>query len=603
MLAKANGNTSNSSKSSGNSSNNSSSSKSTSNSNGNGKNGSGSGSDNGQGKDKGNHYGQGKDKGNNGNNGSNGNDGNNGNGESNGNKVGWDNRFEKPKINGKSPQVVDENGIYEVENYINDVSLANPQVLMTSNKNGKYTSSYTYGLNRISVKTLGITDDKYTPLYYHYDGRGSVTSLVNTADQTEAKYRYDAFGVPKPGLKIDTYENGFVNSYGYNGENYDKYTELQYLRARYYEPESGRFLTRDSYLGNVMNPLTLNRYAYANNDPVMNIDPSGHSTLQVGDYGDEVKQLQKNLIYLGYLPKTFEDTGKNADDGDFGERTKEAVWNFQKVHGLDHDGIAGPDTEEALQAAVAASRSIYDKIDESPGSANTGCNNSYLQESDNNDDNQDVGLGFVMNNLPKGTTEIENWSKEIPRPDIQPKPLEIPESDIQPESPGRRIPFLLGFSIGWELSNKQNELSADPWEIAVGESYKVLEKYRALPDSQVTTDDEGKTIIYRSASGTVASMTPRPDKDIEGYKRGLSFQFTKPSGSYYVTRLEEINYTGTLVAIPDGPDHISVRPIPDDSNNTRLKQWAATRPIALNDAEYEGHEFTQQLFKIGAIIK
>jgi len=131
---------------------------------------------------------------------------------------------------------------------------------MTTDENGKYKSSYTYGLDRISVNTLGITDDKYTPLYYNYNGRGDVTSLVNTADQTEAKYRYDAFGVPKPGIKLDTHENGFINSYGYNGEAYDMQAGLQYLRARYYEPQSGRFLTRDSYLGDTMNPSTLNRY-------------------------------------------------------------------------------------------------------------------------------------------------------------------------------------------------------------------------------------------------------------------------------------------------------------------------------------------------------
>ena len=54
------------------------------------------------------------------------------------------------------------------------------------------------------------------------------------------------------------------------------YSGLQYLRARYYEPETGRFMTNDSYLGNVMNPLTLNRYDYTSNNPVMNYDPSGH---------------------------------------------------------------------------------------------------------------------------------------------------------------------------------------------------------------------------------------------------------------------------------------------------------------------------------------
>jgi RHS repeat-associated protein len=64
---------------------------------------------------------------------------------------------------------------------------------------------------------------------------------------------------------------------------------LQYLRARYYEPGTGRFLTRDSYLGNTMNPLTLNRYDYTGNNPVMNIDPSGHMAVDRDENGNEIR--------------------------------------------------------------------------------------------------------------------------------------------------------------------------------------------------------------------------------------------------------------------------------------------------------------------------
>ncbi len=51
---------------------------------------------------------------------------------------------------------------------------------------------------------------------------------------------------------------------------------LQYLRARYYDPETGRFLSRDSYLGDIQDPLTLNRYVYVLNNPLMYSEPSGH---------------------------------------------------------------------------------------------------------------------------------------------------------------------------------------------------------------------------------------------------------------------------------------------------------------------------------------
>ncbi|WP_261854536.1 RHS repeat-associated core domain-containing protein, partial [Clostridium folliculivorans] len=94
--------------------------------------------------------------------------------------------------------------------------------------------------------------------------------------QVKDKYRYDPYGEVKHGGFWGSNATHYENFYGYNGEDYNRLSGLDYLRARYYEPESGRFLTRDSYLGNVMQPLTLNRYAYALNNPMMYTDPSGH---------------------------------------------------------------------------------------------------------------------------------------------------------------------------------------------------------------------------------------------------------------------------------------------------------------------------------------
>jgi len=52
-----------------------------------------------------------------------------------------------------------------------------------------------------------------------------------------------------------------------------------YLNARYYSPETGRFLTEDTYRGEVRSPETLHLYGYYANDPINKIDPSGHNPL------------------------------------------------------------------------------------------------------------------------------------------------------------------------------------------------------------------------------------------------------------------------------------------------------------------------------------
>ncbi len=106
--------------------------------------------------------------------------------------------------------------------------------------------------------------------YYMYNGRGSVSNLTSQYGYNMVSYKYDEFGNQR--------ESGWSNfsSFGYNGESYDYITGLQYLRSRYYDPATGRFLTQDTVQGDVMNPLTQNLYAYCGNNPLNLIDPSGH---------------------------------------------------------------------------------------------------------------------------------------------------------------------------------------------------------------------------------------------------------------------------------------------------------------------------------------
>ena len=85
-------------------------------------------------------------------------------------------------------------------------------------------------------------------------------------------------------LKKNIDEND-TNAFRYCGEYYDKETATVYLRARNYNPSTGRFISRDSFAGRRSDPLSLNLYTYCRNNPIRYIDPSGHSyaTLPNGD--------------------------------------------------------------------------------------------------------------------------------------------------------------------------------------------------------------------------------------------------------------------------------------------------------------------------------
>ena len=103
-----------------------------------------------------------------------------------------------------------------------------------------------------------------------HDGLGSVRQLLDTAGEVETSYAYDPFGVPVVGGDVP-------NPYQYTGEAWDADLELLYLRARYYQPEVGRFITRDPWRGDAGRPTTVNRYVYVENNPINLVDPTGLS--------------------------------------------------------------------------------------------------------------------------------------------------------------------------------------------------------------------------------------------------------------------------------------------------------------------------------------
>ncbi|HEU0049702.1 MAG TPA: RHS repeat-associated core domain-containing protein, partial [Nitrososphaera sp.] len=86
-------------------------------------------------------------------------------------------------------------------------------------------------------------------------------------------YDYDAFG--NLIYRIGTTSNDYL----YTGEQFDANLGFYYLRARYLNPESGRFVSADSFEGNTYDPISLHKYLYADADPANQIDPSGHFSL------------------------------------------------------------------------------------------------------------------------------------------------------------------------------------------------------------------------------------------------------------------------------------------------------------------------------------
>ncbi|UPA32283.1 RHS repeat-associated core domain-containing protein [Terrisporobacter glycolicus] len=89
-------------------------------------------------------------------------------------------------------------------------------------------------------------------------------------------YDYDDFGVTR-----SIGDSAFFNEICYTGAIYDVSTGLYYLNARYYDPKNGRFITRDTYRGEINEPSSLHLYAYCANNPINYVDPSGHRRIKI----------------------------------------------------------------------------------------------------------------------------------------------------------------------------------------------------------------------------------------------------------------------------------------------------------------------------------
>jgi RHS repeat-associated protein len=225
-----------------------------------------------------------------------------------------------------------ENGKLTRYYYDGDLIIAEAEVV---NGTATLKARYIRGIGLIARESS--TSEKS---YYLHNGHGDIVELRDDTGQTRLnRYQYDIWG--KPVLKEESIENPFL----YSGELWDSTSNLQYLRARWYDPRMGRFISEDTYEGQISNPLSLNLYTYAHNNPLLYIDPTGNAVETVVDLlslGWSIYDLWRNptLTNFGFflwdiaatiiplLPGSY--TAKSAKilmkAEDFAKSTDKGVW-------------------------------------------------------------------------------------------------------------------------------------------------------------------------------------------------------------------------------------------------------------------------------------
>ena len=140
----------------------------------------------------------------------------------------------------------------------------------TAELGGSIVRSYTIGDDVLSQTVAGVTS------HLLYDGHGSTRQLTDNNGAVTANYAYDAYGKMLGGDPGVTDGKQSATDLLYAGEQFDPGLQMEYLRARYYDQDNGRFNRLDPFEGNSEDPQSLHKYAYCHVDPVNGIDPSGN---------------------------------------------------------------------------------------------------------------------------------------------------------------------------------------------------------------------------------------------------------------------------------------------------------------------------------------
>lgn len=171
------------------------------------------------------------------------------------------------------------------------------QVVVESDAGGAVLRSY------VNLDTTAEMSDSGGTRYFLTDALGSTRALTDAAGTVTDSYVYSAFG------ELVQHAGTSANPIRFAGQSQDA-NGLYYLRARYYDPAAGRFLSRDPQAGDSANPVSFSPYQYAANNPITNTDPSGRVTLielqvaiseQTALRGQQLANFRKGLVTVSKL--------------------------------------------------------------------------------------------------------------------------------------------------------------------------------------------------------------------------------------------------------------------------------------------------------------
>ncbi|MBE0336606.1 hypothetical protein E0698_08950 [Paenibacillus sp. 23TSA30-6] len=169
--------------------------------------------------------------------------------------------------------------------------------------------------------------------YYQLNGHGDVVGLGDSMGKELNSYSYDIWGGP------ETVKETVPNVLRYAGEYWDDTTGLQYLRARWYDPGTARFMGEDTYQGEMSDPRSLNGYAYVANNPLKYTDPSGHKVWLVhgtfaylNTWNNSKNYIEKELFHEPIDTPRWSGKNKNGARVKGAKIVANEIYNYHQTH-------------------------------------------------------------------------------------------------------------------------------------------------------------------------------------------------------------------------------------------------------------------------------
>jgi RHS repeat-associated protein len=144
--------------------------------------------------------------------------------------------------------------------------------------------------------------------FFHLDILRSTVNLTNESGDTRQSILYDAWGNERDRIGVS------ANKFTFTGHELDDETGLIYARARFYDPQVGRFISQDSVLGDIAEPPSLHRYSYAGANPAKYIDPLGTFKLDV-HMSVTIESIREQKDALGLSDKEYDALLRGAAEG------------------------------------------------------------------------------------------------------------------------------------------------------------------------------------------------------------------------------------------------------------------------------------------------